>query len=158
MHALYFVILDQDDAADSRGARNIATTILIEENFCYQDGFFGSGKADWFTVGGRWSGILQLVKLGISVQDFDNLSEEGKTICWTNNGGDGPYPGSQRRMSGKDYDDDTMILTKRFYRKLVTAYPDTEVYDARVREETRIRDLKLRDVMNQWLVVIDYHR
>lgn len=158
MHILYFVILDQEDAADSRKARNAATNILIEENFCYESGFFSSAKADGFTVGGGWSGILQLMKIGITEKDFSHLSEHDREICWAEHGGNGPCPWAKRSMCGtEEYDDDAMIVTEELYRKLVEEYPDTEVYDANLREEMVVCDMKSKDVMNRWIVVVDYH-
>jgi len=56
MHTLYFVKLK---AENSKEARRKAYNLLEENNFATDNqGFYGSSKADWYVVGGRWSGLF----------------------------------------------------------------------------------------------------
>jgi hypothetical protein len=56
MHSLYFVRIKE--AKDARDAIAKAITVLDENQFAGDGGFFCSPKADWYVVGGRWSGFL----------------------------------------------------------------------------------------------------
>lgn len=58
MHYLYFVCVPKDDAKNSEEAMTRAEEFLEAENFCGENLFYSSGKADWYEVGGRWSGFF----------------------------------------------------------------------------------------------------
>ena len=45
---------------------NIVADTLTEEGFANQDGRWNYGPADWFLVGGRWSGELAKIQAGLS--------------------------------------------------------------------------------------------
>ena len=62
---------------------NIVSDTLTEEGFANQDGRWNYGPADWFLVGGRWSGELAKIEAGLSWKDLVNhlescLTEEEK--------------------------------------------------------------------------------
>jgi hypothetical protein len=63
MHILYFVRIER--AKDASEAIDKARTALDNNHFA-DDGFFCSPKADWYVVGGRWSGL------------FTEITPEGK--------------------------------------------------------------------------------
>jgi hypothetical protein len=56
MHSLYFVRIEK--ARDAEEARRKAVAVLDENGFASDGGFFCTPKADWYVVGGRWSGFL----------------------------------------------------------------------------------------------------
>lgn len=57
MHYLQLVTLK--NAQSSEEAREKAYITLSNESFASENGgFYGSSKADWFVIGGRWSGGL----------------------------------------------------------------------------------------------------
>lgn len=59
MHQLYFVAVPVDEASNPDEAMSEATSVLDSENFASNDnGYFGSAKADYYTIGGRWSSFL----------------------------------------------------------------------------------------------------
>lgn len=58
MHSVYFAVVPKDKAQNSEEARSYALEMLDGENFTGESGYFGGGKADWFVIGGRWSGLL----------------------------------------------------------------------------------------------------
>jgi len=45
MHNLYFVLVDDVEGLDSKGARDFAMSTLQEQGF-FEQGFFAGGKAD----------------------------------------------------------------------------------------------------------------
>lgn len=157
MHALYFVIFDRKEAGNSLKAKNLATNTLMDENFCCQEGFFSAGKAEWFTVGGRWSGILQVLKLGIDMERFFGMSEQERKDSWSQKGGAGPCPGEDRHSGFEEYPDDAMVVDQGLWQKLAETYPEVEAYDANACSEDILADLKSQDVIGRWIVVIDYH-
>jgi len=57
MHARLLVLTSKDNAKTSEKAREYVRNFLDNEGFC-GEGFFNSSYADWFVIGGRWSGDL----------------------------------------------------------------------------------------------------
>ena len=57
MHHLMLVTLSLPDGGNSEDARDSAYDLLTEDDsFCGEGGRFGCPLADWFVLGGRWSG------------------------------------------------------------------------------------------------------
>ena len=56
MHSLYFVLVDSKEFTIDT-ARKYVYDALEEEGFI-STGYWGGGKADWYVIGGRWSGVL----------------------------------------------------------------------------------------------------
>ena len=65
MHSVYFVLVPvQDKKEEAESAINRAENWLTTNNFASDNnGFYGSSKADWFEMGGRWSGIFTEMSL-----------------------------------------------------------------------------------------------
>lgn len=59
MHSLYIVNVKQiaTDVSTAEEASIYADNFLVQEGFVCT-GYFGSGKSDWFEVGGRFKDIL----------------------------------------------------------------------------------------------------
>ena len=156
MHYLYFVVFNQEDAETSRQALKTASDILWQENFCVPIGFFG-GKAEHFTAGGRWSGILQLLKLGIDSKDFEDLSDEEKQNFWEKRGGTGTFPDLRKNSSGYEgCDDDAMIVDQPLYQKLREKYPEVEVFNIVCYQEDIFANFEPENILGKWIVLIDY--
>jgi hypothetical protein len=62
MHARFLVTFNKDEAETSLEARSYVTDYLQENGFV-GEGRWGGGMADWFVIGGRWSGVLTLALL-----------------------------------------------------------------------------------------------
>jgi len=70
MHYRFFAILDpkqhgmeQPEDVTSSAVRSTVQNILEQDTtFCGDGGRFGSALADWFVIGGRWSGALQNIE------------------------------------------------------------------------------------------------
>ncbi len=58
MHYLYFVAVPKKRVEDKKEAMEFAEDFLDANNFTDQDGLYSAGKADWFEIGGRWSGYF----------------------------------------------------------------------------------------------------
>jgi len=61
MHSLYFVVIPKAQAETAREAISEAEDWLNENDFASEGGFYSSSRADWFQMGGRWSGLLSEV-------------------------------------------------------------------------------------------------
>ena len=78
MHYLYYVAIKKEK--EQKKFRNLslelrkqAQNILEQNNFASANGgYWSSSKADWFVIGGRWSGMLQSIKL----KNFDKSVRE----------------------------------------------------------------------------------
>lgn len=58
MHSRMLVLLDTKDAPTSWAARNMVDNALEAEGFASYSGIFCEPPADWYVIGGRWSGSL----------------------------------------------------------------------------------------------------
>lgn len=72
MHTLYFVKLRKEIETAEEAIRE-ATAELDNNNFTSDNfGYFGSSKADWYVVGGRWSG--ELSRLSVSKEKLEEAN------------------------------------------------------------------------------------
>lgn len=58
MHSLYLVSIPKKEAKTPREAISRAEIFLDSNGFASEGGLYSSPKADWYSVGGRWSGEL----------------------------------------------------------------------------------------------------
>ena len=130
MHHFYLVKIKAENANDAIAE---ATTALDDNNFASDsNGFFGSSKADWYVVGGRWSGVLANVSDG----------EREKRDSYKQNG----------------YPDDAQPLTAELVKYLLREdYRTVEVFDPEEQEELTVDDYAEQDEPGTYLVAIDYH-
>jgi hypothetical protein len=63
MHSRLIVLVDRNGNESSLDARKRAEAKLIEEGFAGEGSLFVSHPADWFVIGGRWSGELSRARL-----------------------------------------------------------------------------------------------
>jgi hypothetical protein len=56
MHSLYFVRIEK--ARDAEEAKRKADAVLEENSFAGDGGYYCVPKADWYVIGGGWSGFL----------------------------------------------------------------------------------------------------
>ena len=177
MHSLYFVKLKKDQARNSLEARQFTIQLLDEHGFASSDSYFGSAKADWFVVGGRWSGELSLLQL--KKRDFfgavkkivggkdltsEALKRHAKSIqaLWKKHGGVGDNPYARDAYSNIGEEDDAQKITPSLIKALKKKYKEeafgdyVECFDPNTLEEFNIKDITSESV-GDWLVVIDYH-
>jgi len=78
MHAVLYITMNLDEASSSKEARESVHFWLCENGFVEKDGYFRNGPADWFVIGGRWSGELSRRKL------FSIARKHGKLVKMSN--------------------------------------------------------------------------
>ena len=82
MHSLYYVVIPKKGIKNSKEAKQRASQTLMDNNFSGSEGYFGGGKADWFVVGGRWSG--ELTKLLLDRKKLTAVKRKlGEDHWWT---------------------------------------------------------------------------
>jgi hypothetical protein len=176
MHYRFLVTFNKDEAETSLEARSYVMDYLQENGFV-GEGRWGGGYADWFVIGGRWSGVLTLSLLNqkkvTKVQkEFEETHgwwlggqervteaqrrEQMKAIFYRefpDFTGEMPYWRNQYEAYG--YADDAMVLTQELYDTLLKAYEGQD-------ESENHADLEYEPVSpamvgKKWLVVVDYH-
>ena len=152
MHYLYFVVFDKKEAKDSDEARGLAESTLVEQNFCGGEGYFCESKADWFVIGGRWSGLLSWIQL-----EIDPSNQEKLRKAWKKANIKEVFPYDRNTFSSEGHGDDAMIVGQKLLEALRKKYSDIEIYDADNNYEISLGGLEDKDLLNRWIVVIDYH-
>jgi hypothetical protein len=88
------VTFSKSEADSSVAAREYVKTWLLDEGFI-GNGRFGCGMADWFVIGGRWSGYLS------------------------------HHEGEERNQYDEDgAEDDAMVVTEQIYDEFLKEYED----------------------------------
>jgi hypothetical protein len=175
MHYLYFVKLAKNSVKTAKEALIKARHVLDNNSFATKGGYFNS-KADWYVVGGRWSGEFQLWEVGeafskevkkaklfknndfVSYKEIEDNKDALQTI-WKKVGGKGINPYGRDSYSFLGYEDDAVKITAKtikLIKKRFAKNAETEVFCAEDFEERYIKDLNNKDI-GDWLVVIDYH-
>ena len=185
MHSLYFVAIKKNkEKFDSAELKSRTQSLLESNGFASEGGFWSCAKADWFVIGGRWSGTLQSLKLGkfdSEVRKLLKKNKKDKTISfftdadikenapaiqklWEKLGGKGINSWERDQYNHEGYDDDAMLLDKKLYEAFKKKkYKETEVAvvleEGYVEDEMLMKDfLKDKKVVNNYyLIVVDYH-
>jgi hypothetical protein len=179
MHHLMLVTLSLADCSNSKEARQSAFSRLIEDDsFVGEGGRFGCPLADWFVLGGRWSGILRETLLGQPYKDAleqefpeftkgyypSSLREQHKTgldQLWHRFGGIGSSPLTRSGYDEQGADDDAMILDQFLYDHFLKPHAGSD----RTIGGDSLADFADLDcdevdesfIGRKWLVVVDYH-
>jgi hypothetical protein len=179
MHHLMLVTLELAENGTSDQARDSAYDLLMhDDSFCGEGGRFGSPLADWFVLGGRWSGMLREAIVGqpyqeALAQEFPELTndsfpssqleqrKEGLDRLWQRFGGTGMHPLLRRGYDDYGAGDDAMPVDQFLYDRFLKPYAGTD---------SLIGNDKLADfadldgdevdesfIGRKWLVVVDYH-
>lgn len=182
MHKQFIVTLDADRIKTSQEARDAVIERLHTEHFCCGEGRWANGPADWFVVGGRYSGVLSRHSWAREViAEIAAFEAKNSFKLW----GDG-YPEPQREAMRKlaahrldkmwdaaapkaykgipyerdvhkvdGYADDAMLLTQELYDELLKTYEGSEDSDAHadLAGEPIAPDM----IGRKWVVVVDYH-
>ena len=80
MHSRLIVLLDRADVEESLAARQATEARLITEGLVGEGGLFATHPADWFVIGGRWSGCLTLARLNPEKLDAFGRAYEGSGL------------------------------------------------------------------------------
>jgi hypothetical protein len=179
MHHLMLVTLSLPKDGSSDEARDYAhEQLLLDDSFCGEGGRFGCPLADWFVLGGRWSGILREKLLGQPYQDalkleFPDLTngffpsdllqlhKAGLDQFWHRFGGTGSHPLTRRGYDHFGSEDDAMIVDHLLYDHFLKPHAGSEK-NIGGDDPTDFADLDGDEVDEsfigrKWLVVVDYH-
>lgn len=172
MHSrLYVTINKTDEVATSEQARErVQSELENDDSFCGEGGRFGSPLADWFVIGGRWSGDLQFAYvnakvfeekvaeitgengvLGFSVKALKDYSNEIQA-AWESLGGNGLHPWARDSYGELGLEDDAKIVTPAIWEYIKKEVGDDEHFVDLDYDEPS------EDFINKkWVVVVDYH-
>lgn len=179
MHYLMLVTISLPAGATSDDARRkVFHALVCDDSFCGYGGRFGLALADWFEIGGRWSGYLAETAMGNAFREAiiarfpamaanwqpDSLvsSHHGELdAIWQSHGGDGQSPYTRSSRGELGYPDDAMLLTRELYDALLADFEDSTIdTDGDHCRYVDLDDQQLEPdaVGCKWLVVVDYHR
>jgi hypothetical protein len=167
MHSVYLVLVKKSDAENEKEAEGEAVGILDKENFAGECGFFGSSKADWYEVGGRWRDLIALSKVPREDQDALN-----NFFCDCENEND-KFDFAKTKQAR-----DVTESVKGWYEELPVAttfdwnflsylrgkkggYSESEIFDVNGYTELPVSDKTWNKYAHEekyWVVVIDYHQ
>jgi len=181
MHYRYLVTFNKEKAQNSKEAREYVARYLGEEGFCAQ-GRWANGLADWFVIGGRWSGELSRHSWAKTLYEQMTKIEREKDIqVWGCSYNIPEKKKAQKELEGHfnemwrdkapeeyrnipvnrdtytllGYEDDAMILTKELYDGLLKEYAgDTE---SEHHADLDYDEVSPKMIGNKWVVVVDYH-
>ena len=179
MQHLMLVTVELHQNGSSEEARSLAYSALAEDDsFVGEGGRFGCPLADWFVLGGGWSGLLRERLLGQAYQDALKLEfpdlingyfpsslldvhNTGLDQLWHRFGGVGPHPLTRSAYDHLGSDDDAMIVDQLLYDHFLKPHAGSEKHIGGG-EPTDVADLDNEPVDEsfigrKWLVVVDYH-
>jgi len=173
MHNRLYITFNKDLAKNSQEARDYAYNSLVDDSsFCGEGGRFNSPMADWFVIGGRWSGhlsekalnidfykeVVKIIKpehdIGFSTQEIKDNKSKIEAL-WRKLGGKGKSSFNRDRYVQTGSKDDAMIVDKVLYKKCLKEFEGFETDES-------FADLDWEEVSKdfigkKWIVVIDYH-
>ena len=179
MHHRLLVTFDKRKALSSQEARQYAMdTLLADRSFCGEGGRFGSPLADWFVIGGRWSG--ELTKVHLDTQKVEEFQKAfGDEYGWWVGGMEqiteetrrsqaeelfkkyfpefeGNLPYWRNTYLDLGFDDDAMVVDEMVYDMLLKEHEGTDG------DKENFIDLDFDTVSKEfigrkWIVVVDYH-
>lgn len=176
MHAVLYVCLPRSQAPNSLQARKKVCDYLSEEGFDTQLRF--SGRCDYFSVGGRYSGLLTLLRLrqeqpkqfdrfwkrywmkSISEKEANSLFREMFPKYR------GKLPIYRARSGGYGHPDDAQIMDEPLFQQLRAGFSDSvdssyEITEPNVICTEDTDDFEWpktsKEAAKFWVVLIDYH-
>jgi hypothetical protein len=177
MHYRFLVTFESGAAKNSTQARRYAAQTLDAQ------GFAGDyAMADWFVIGGRWSGELSRHSWAKRISaEMDALEREHGVQVWGAFYGDEEKQREQRELAERfqamwnatapcafrgipiqrdtykadGYEDDAMLLSEELYNVLLTEFRGQHRSEYHV--DLDGEDVSPEMVGRKWLVVADYH-
>jgi hypothetical protein len=177
MHFRFLVTFKSAAAKNSKQARRYAAQTLDAQ------GFVGEyGMADWFVIGGRWSGELSRHSWAkLITAEMDALEKQHDVQVWGVFYGDEEKQREQRELADRfqalwnaaapcafrdipiqrdtykacGYEDDAMVLSEELYDALLNEYAGQRRSEYHV--DLDGEDVSREMVGRKWVVVVDYH-
>ena len=182
MHYRYLVTCKSAAAKNSTEARRYVETTLMQDGCSIPDIWWGSGMADWFVIGGRWSGELSRRSWAKRItEEMDALEKSHGVQVWGAYYGDEEKQRIQRELARRfqqiwdaaapctfrgipiqrdtykdyGYEDDAMLLSQELYDALLYEYRGQRASEYHT--DLDGDDVSPAMVGRKWLVVVDYH-
>ena len=176
MHAVLYVCLPRSQARSSVQARKKVCEYLTEEGFDTQLRF--SGHCDYFSVGGRYSGRLNLLRLRHEQpKPFERfwkrywmktISDEEADVAFRQTFPEyrGKLPIGRGSVGFDGAPDDAQVMDEPLFRQLKAGFGDSVDYSYEIAEPNVICTEDTDDFQwpktaeeaaKLWVVVIDYH-
>ncbi len=182
MHASLFVVIPKEKKDTSFAARERVYNYLNDNNFAGGSGRFGGGMADWFVIGGRWSGALTIARLDKA--KYKAMEEELGSEHWYTGSGwteakrlaqykavfdkhfpdfKGDYPAWRNNYAQMGFEDDAQVIDAALAAEYLTRENVRDDYDnggavISTDESLECEDVKPEDYIGKyWIVVIDFH-
>lgn len=182
MHYRFLVTFNKETAEDSEQARRYVEDTLLAEGFVGSDGRWGGGIADWFCLGGRWSGELsrhswakditaQIAALekahdlqvwGVFYGDKDKQKQQQELRKRAQEIWDKAAPVQYKGIAynrdtykGDGYEDDAMLVTQELYDSLLKSYEGKHTSEEHA--DLEYDEVSPDFVGKKWLSVVDYH-
>lgn len=188
MHYRFFVTFNKEHAAASTEARDYAAQYLNNNGFSYdehdEDKRWARGFADWFVIGGRWSGELSRHSWAASLYTRMENAEKAAgvqvwgasytdktlqrkqkalaklfTVAWKQEAPKAyrAIPINRNTYKGDGYEDDAMPLTQELYDELLQEYEAEQSGDSEHHADLDYDAVSSDMIGKKWLVVVDYH-
>ena len=181
MHFRFLVTCEFAAAKTSEEARAYVRQALREEGFCSQ-GRWGAGMADWFMIGGRWSGELSRHSWARGITaEIEAAELEHNAHVWGASYADAEKERIQQELAARfqtlwdthapnaykgmpfnrdvykehGYEDDAMLLTRELYGALLKDYEGQE--ESEYHADLEYEPVSPEMIGTKWLVVVDYH-
>ena len=186
MHNLLLVTCNKTHAKTSQEAReHVDNELTNDDSFVGEGGHFGAPVADWFVIGGRWSGELSRQTWAKDVTRLiDELEQKEGIRVWGAFYGNSEKDEKQKQLTKEvetlyqnslpseyrnkglvyvrdtygsfGYEDDAMLVTPDLYDLFLKPYEGAD------QSEDEYVDLDYDTVSREfihtkWLVVVDYH-
>lgn len=184
MHYSLLITFNKEKAENSKEARQYVNNELINDtSFVGEGGRFSSPVADWFVVGGRWSGTLndlhnEFIKkvrekyppeheFGYSTKFVDGNQENFQKL-WEDMGGKDKNPYNRDTYQDLGYEDDAILVDEKTYNEKLKEFEGTEFgytessYEGHSWKDLHFVDLDYERVSKdfigrKWVVIVDYH-
>ena len=182
MHSRFLVTFNSGAAKNSTQARCYVAQTLHEQGFVCANDHWGSSVADWFVIGGRWSGELSRHSWAkLITEQMDALEKSHGVQVGGTHYGDEEKQRIQRELAERfqglwnaaapcafrdipiqrdtykadGYEDDAMLLSQELYNALLIEYAGRN--ESEYHADLEFDDVSPSMVGRKWLVVVDYH-
>jgi len=187
MHALLYVLCPKQGLSDSKSARSHVFHWLSDNGFTENLGLFQHYYADWFVIGGRWSGELTANQLDQEKIKALNNEFEKKYGFWINKDiteeiRQNQYQEITRKYfpdykglpwAFRDsyqeggYEDDAQIVNRLLFERIIKEHLIDEISQERLwnggaviatdRTDNKDPITPDRYIGKYWVVVVDFH-
>lgn len=124
-------VIEDGEEFNAEDCNSYAYSDLVDGGFASQS-IYNNAIADWFVIGGRWSGLFTELLTGEEQPNRDAYENEG-------------------------YPDDSIILTEELYKKIRERFRElTFIQEGWLPEEAK-NTVNLKDHIGKAITIIDYH-